>query len=439
MRVAICSVGSELLSGDVVDTNAPWLARRVLESGCTMAATMIVGDDRDRMVGALRWLADDADAIVVGGGLGPTTDDVTRYAIADFAGVELDRRKALVAHLDGVYERLDRAMPVDALRQADVPRGAEVHDPDGTAAGFSLDVAHDGRTVRVYVLPGVPWEYIGLADRVVLPDLVQRSGGQARVTRTLHVAGLGESGVDEALRPMSDRLVAARRRPDDPEHGIELGFLANAGEVLVRVTAPGSSPRAARERVAPLVDEAARLLGVAVTSIDERTLEDEVAQLLVDLGATVATAEQFTAGRIASALSSASTAPAYLRGGLIAHSPRMLTELFGISPDDLDRLGAVSRDVVAVMAEEARRRCGVDYAVAAVGITDAPAGAAHPVGTTIWAVIGPDNIVHVEERFIPAADRATVQTRGAAFALESLRRRLLTARHPDRPAAEITP
>lgn len=445
MRVAICSVGSELLGGDVVDTNAAWLARRVLESGCTMAATMIVGDDLARMVEALRWLADRADAIIVGGGLGPTADDVTRYAVAEFAGLELERHPDLVSHLDRVYARLERDMPIDALRQADVPSPCEVHDPEGTAAGFSLDVTHDGRTVRLHVLPGVPWEYQDLADRVVLPDLVRRSGGQARITRTLHVAGLGESGVGDTLRAISDRLEAARGRQDDPEHGIELGFLANDGEVLVRVTARGASPAEARDRAAPIVDEAARLLGEAVTSVDERTLEDEVAQLLVDLGATVATAEAFTAGRIAAAISSVPTSAAHLHGGLVAHTPRMLTELLGVDPDDVVRHGVVSRDVVAAMARSARRRCDADYAVAAVGVTELAseavgvAGSEPPVGTAVWAVVGPDDVVHVEERFIPASDRAIVQTRGAAFALESLRRRLLAARHPDQPPAHVTP
>lgn len=437
MRVAICSVGSELLSGDVVDTNAAWMARRVLESGCTMAGTMIVGDDRARMIAALRWLADRADAIVVGGGLGPTADDITRDVIAELADVELERRSDLVAHLDAVYARLERDMPVDALRQADVPAGAEVHAPEGTAAGFSLDLDHDGRRVRVHVLPGVPWEYQELADRAVLPDLVRRSGGRARITRTLHVAGLGESGVGEALRPISDRLEAARERPTDPDHGIELGFLANAGEVLVRVTAHGASPQAARRRAAPVVDEAARLLGEAVTSVDERTLEDEVAHLLVDLDATVATAEAFTAGRIAAALSSVPTSTAHLLGGLVAHTPGMLVELLDVDSGQLERHGAVSREVVTAMARSARRRCGADYAVAAVAVTEAET--AHPVGTAVWAVAAPDGVVHVEERFIPASDRATIQTRGAAFALESLRRHLLAARRPGRPSVGVTP
>lgn len=441
MRIAICSVGSELLSGDIVDTNAGWLAQRVVEGGASVATTMIVGDDRTHMVEALRWLANRADAIVVGGGLGPTADDITRYAVAEFAGRKLERRAALVDHLDRIYERLERAMPADALRQADVPVGAEVHDPEGTAAGFSLDVVHDGRTVRVHVLPGVPWEYTGLADRVVLPDVVRRSGGQARVTRTLHVAGLGESGVGEVLRPISDRLEAVRERPLDPEHGIELGFLANAGEVLVRVSASGPSPQAARDRAAPVVDEAATLLGAAVTSVDERTLEDEVAQLLVDLGATVATAEAFTAGRIATALSSTRTAATHLRGGLIAHTPQMLTDLFGIGADEVRRHGPVSRPVVTAMARATRRSCGTDYSVAAVGVIDDVPGSPgdQPVGTAVWAVAGPDDAVYVEERFIPASDRDILQIRGAAFALECLRRHLLTARHPDGPMAQVTP
>lgn len=441
MRVAICSVGSELLSGDVADTNAAWMAQRILESGCAMAATLIMGDDRRQLVEAFRWLADRADVLVIGGGLGPTADDLTRDAVADFAGVALERRSELTDHLDDVYRRLERDMPPDALHQADIPATAQFHAPEGTAAGFSLDVDHAGRSVRVHVLPGVPWEYRGLAEHVVLPDLVERSGGEARITRTLHVAGLGESGVGQLLRPMADRLEAARERPADPEHGIELGFLANAGEVLVKVSATGSSPGAARDRAAPVVDEASALLGDAVTSVDERRLEDEVAQLLETLGATVGTAEGATAGRLAASLSSVTGAASYLRGGYVTYSDETLEELLGTEAGLVSGHGPVSRPVVEAMARAAQQRCRADFGVAVAAVAEEAEvkqdGAS--LGTAIWAIADPDGSVEVAERHIPASDRDIIQVRGAAFALESLRRHLVARAGAGEPVAQVTP
>lgn len=425
MRVGICSVGAELLSGEVVDTNASWLSGRVHESGCRVTATLIIGDDREELVDAFMWLARRCDVLVVGGGLGPTADDLTRDAVADLAGVQLERRRELTDHLDAVYERLERDMPANALRQADIPDGAQVHPPEGTAAGFSLDVEVEGAPLRIHVLPGVPWEYKGLAERVVLPELVERSGGVARITRVLHIAGLGESGVGEALTEVSARLDAALRDPSDPEHGIELAYLANAGEVLVKVTATGASPKAAEDRAAPIVEEAAGLLGDAVTSIDERRLEDELGRLLIELGATVATAEGFTAGRVAAALSSVPGSEQYLRGGFVAYGPQGPVDLLDIDDEVAAEAGGVGRALAEAMARAAQQRCGADLAVATVGVTDGEDDAEPPVGTAVWAIALPDGTVEVEERYIPAGDRDIIQVRGAAFALESLRRHLV--------------
>ncbi len=439
MKVGICSVGAELVSGEVADANASWLARRVYESGGEVAGLLVVGDDQQELLDAFAWLAHRVDVLVIGGGLGPTADDLTRDAVAAFCGVELVRRRELTDHLDAVYARLERDMPEDALRQADIPEGADVHAPDGTAAGFSVSTSHDGRDVRLHVLPGVPWEYQGLAERAVLPELVERSGGVARITRVLHIAGLGESGVGDRLREVSARLAAARDEPGDPEHGIELAYLANAGEVLVKVTATGASPQRARERAAPIVEEAATLLGDAVTSIDERKLEDELARLLRDSGATIATVEGFTAGRVAAALSSVAGAEAYLLGATVAYTPEMLTSVVGVDPHLLGDHGPVSPAIVEAMAGAARERFGADVGLATVGVTDGDEDAEPPVGTALWAIALPDGRVEVEQRYIPAADRDTIQVRGGAFALESLRRHLVVQGRAEGAGASVTP
>jgi nicotinamide-nucleotide amidase len=294
--------------------------------------------------------------------------------------------------------------------------------------------------VRVHVLPGVPWEYKDLAERVVLPDLVARSGGRARITRTLHVAGMGESAIGAALRDLSDRLTEARTTSDHPDHGIELSYLANSDEVLVRVSATGDSPQHARERAAPFVDQAADRLGEAVTSIDERRLEQEVVALLDGLGATVATAEGFTAGRVGTALSSVPWVQRGARGGIVAIAPELLGWLLAVDPPVTSPTEAVSPAVVEQMARAARAHFGADYAVATAGIIEeADATEERPVGTTVWAVARPDGTVHVEQHFVPAGDRDIIQARGGAFALEALRRQLVAARSAGGASGLLTP
>lgn len=439
MRVGLCSIGSELVSGHVADTNSSWFAARAVESGCSVHAILTVGDERGAIRDALEWMTSRADVLLVGGGLGPTADDITRDAVADFAGVELRRRPELEQHLHQVYARLERQLPPDALRQADVPDGAQVHDPRGTAAGFTLEVPRGAQgPMTVHVLPGVPWEYRELAERVVLPDLVRRTHGSASVTRSLHVAGLGESGVGEVLRPLTDRLAAASTDPRAALHGIELGFLATDDEVLVRVTATGSDPKDARQRTDPVLEEASRLLGAAVTSVDERRLEDVVGGLLGQMGATLSTAETCTGGRVAALLAGSASGADRLHGSWVDRSPDRLLTLLGSSPSPDVTAGSDSA-TAALLASSVRRRSGAGWGLAVVGVVDeTDATVDRPVGSMAWAVVDQHGGEWTEERFVPAGDRAVLQARGAAFAVESLRRVLLAVLSPREPT-NVTP
>ncbi|HYJ70055.1 MAG TPA: molybdopterin-binding protein [Nocardioidaceae bacterium] len=404
MRVAICSVGAELVSGEIADTNASWLARRVLETGCRMIAILAVGDDRREIVQALEWLAERADVIVVGGGLGPTSDDLTRYAIADFAGVALARRSELVDHLTEVYAKLGRPVPPEALAQADVPEGGQVHQPLGSAAGFVVDTERSGRPVRVHAVPGVPWEYQGIADRDVLPDLVRRSDGVARVTRTLHVAGAGESWIGNTLRALTDRL--------DGSDDVEVGYLARSDEVQVRITAIGPTPTAARERATAELEEASALLGDVVTSVDGRRLEELVADRLQATGHTLALVETVTAGRISAALSVAPGAFGRLRGGLVSHDRDGAARELGVDGQE---------ESVEGLAVAVRHRFGADIGVAVTGTAPGDGPSDGEPGTLAWAIAGPGEGQHREKAHI-VGDREIVQVRGTAFVLEALRR-----------------
>lgn len=416
MKVAICSVGAELLSGEIVDTNAAWMAARVREAGGRVSAAVVIGDDRTEIVDALTWLTDRADVILVGGGLGPTSDDLTRDAVADFAGVPLERRDELVAHLTEVYSRLDRPIPPDALTQADIPAGGRIHQPLGSAAGFVVDAERAGRSVPVHVLPGVPWEYQGIADRVVLPELVRLADGTARVTRTLHVAGAGESWIGNALRDLTDRL--------DSDPDVELGYRAKVDEVQVRITAAAPTPAAARERATMILDAAAERLGDTVTSVDGRQLEELVAGLLRSHDLTVATVETFTAGRLGTALSAAPGGLDRLRGGLIV-PPHGIAHISGTgaASNGPDVRKTEPEAAATAMADQARERFGADLGVALTGVAPGDGGPEELAGTVAWAISGPGK-QRQQERTHIVGDRAIVQTRGVAFVLEALRRHL---------------
>jgi nicotinamide-nucleotide amidase len=287
LRSAVVAVGDELLLGDIVNGNAAWLGAALATAGAPVVHSSAVGDDADRIVTALRRAAEDADVVVLTGGLGPTHDDLTRDALARWAGVQVDRRPELEQQLRDRFAAFGYDMPEQVLRQADVPRGATPLDnPVGSAPGLRLEV---GDTL-VFALPGPPHELAAVATGAVLPEVAERSG-TTLVTRTLHCAGAGESDVaarvDAALAPAGQAPLPS---------GVVLAYLAGSGVVRVRLTAAGADAEAARALLDPLVEVAAAALGDDVFGRDDDTLPGVVVHGLRERGATVAVAESLTAG-----------------------------------------------------------------------------------------------------------------------------------------------
>ncbi|HEX9888198.1 MAG TPA: CinA family nicotinamide mononucleotide deamidase-related protein [Nitriliruptorales bacterium] len=422
MRAAILSVGSELLLGDLVDTNASWLSRRLTELGIQVTAHATAGDDLGPLTAAIRWLGERVDVLLIGGGLGPTHDDLTREAVAEVAGVALEQRPDLEEQIIQRFAAMGARMPAQNLQQARVPAGATAYPPVGTAPTFSLELELGERACLVYVLPGVPWELQELFDRDVVPSLLELTGGGVTVTRTIHVSGRGESSVAEDLEPLRHQI--------ERDRSATLSFLAKQREIEVRLTVSAQDRDAAREASQPLVDRVLELVGAAVAGVDEEALEHVVLRLLEGVGQTVATAESCTAGEVVARLAAPPGAAAVVRGGLAAYATEVKRDVLGIDPGLLDEHGPVSEEVTRALASRARELFAADWGI---GVTCAagPSGQGQAeVGDSFWALAHPDGAVECHHRRFPG-DRDTVKARLGTVALELLKRRLVEA--GDRP------
>lgn len=413
LRAAILSVGSELLLGDLTDTNATWSSARLKGRGVEVVRHVAVADDVTAIVDALRWLADHADLIVVGGGLGPTADDLTREAIAAALGVDLELREELEEAILARFVAMGRPMAPRNRRQAFVPQGARSALPVGTAPAFAVDLPGRAGPVRVIALPGVPWELHLLWDGFVEPQLVELGADTVTVTRIVHVAGRGESDVATVVEP----LLA-----DDPE--VVLAFLAKQQGIQVRLTASGRDDADARARSQPAVDRVVAALGDAVSGVDEVDLATSVVRLLAARGERLATAESATAGGIAARIAQVPGASQVLTGGLIVYRDELKVRLAGLDADVVARDGAVSEATTRALALAARERGSADWGLAVTGVAGPGSQDGVPVGTVHWALAGPDGTCEVHTRVLPGDRPAVLQRLGSA-ALDLLRRRLL--------------
>jgi nicotinamide-nucleotide amidase len=408
VRVAVVAVGDELLLGDVINGNLAWLGRTLADGGTPVVRGYEVGDDVAAMVVVLRAALTDADAVVVTGGLGPTSDDRTRAALAELAGVELRRDPALVEGIAAWFTDAGRQAPDNVWVQADVPVGARpIDNPSGTAPGLAMEI--EGRLV--YAVPGVPSELYGMVTGTVLPELRARAGQPAAlVTRQLRVAVVGESAVAATLAPVEAGLA----------DGVTLAYLASPGEVRVRFS---GTDVAALDVAA---EQAAALLGADVSGRDGETLPMTVLRLLTEDGLTVAVAESLTGGGLASALVDVPGASAAFRGGVVAYATELKTSLLGVDAGLLARGGAVQPEVAVEMAAGVRSRLGATYGVGTTGVAGPDPQDGVAPGVVHVAVVGPQGLRTLALDLRGGRER--VRRVAVVHALDLLRRVLLDAR-----------
>jgi nicotinamide-nucleotide amidase len=406
---AVLCIGDELLLGDIVNTNGSWLGSALAAVGVHVVHGATVGDDRERLVTAVRRAMADADVVVLTGGLGPTIDDLTRDALAAVAGVGLTRWPDLEEQLRARYASLDRRMPEAVLRQADVPDGAQpLVNPQGTAPGLRIEV---GDRV-LYALPGPPHEMTATAQLGVLPELAERTGSRV-TTRTLRCAGIAESDGAEQVEAALDALGGVPA-------GVDLAYLAGSGILRVRFSTDGDPAV-----LEPLVEAARAALGDVVWGRDEQLQPAVVGGLLQAAGQTVATAESLTGGLVAAALTAVPGSSAYVRGGFVAYATDAKSTVAGVPAEVLAAHGAVSEPTARALAEGARARFGADWGIATTGVAGPDLQDDQPAGTVHLAVAGPDGTRHERWHFPGERDRVRVVT--VVQALDLLRRALQDA------------
>ena len=414
MRCEVVAVGTELLLGQIVDTNSSWIGSKLAEAGIDSMFQTKVGDNFERIASTLRQALDRADAVVVCGGLGPTQDDITRDVIAHVMGVELVRDPALETHIRDLFESRGRTMPANNLRQADVPLGASaMAQMPGTAPGLVCPIGDptdpDGKVI--YAVPGVPYEMKEMIEGTVLPDLLRRSGAVSVIrSRTLRTWGQSESGLAEMLGPYHDELEASGH--------CTLAWLASGIEGLkLRLTAKAAT---SQEADAVLAAETARLegmLGDLVFSTDDRSMEQVILDLCRERGLTLATAESFTGGLIASRLTAVPGASDVFRGSVVSYASEVKFDVLGVP-----RGPVISEEAAVAMAEGACRVLGADVSVAVTGV----AGPAEQEGQrpgSVWLATCVDG----EGAAIPLrlpGDRERIRQFSTISVLDLLRKRL---------------
>jgi nicotinamide-nucleotide amidase len=406
--VEVVGVGTELLLGQIADTNAQWIGERLAAIGADALFHQVVGDNLQRITSSIELALSRADAVIVTGGLGPTQDDITRHALAAVAGVALERRPELA---DGIRERFTRAgreMPESNLVQADVPAGSRTITPErGTAPGIVLDLG--GR--RVYALPGVPVEMREMMEGTVLPELAATSGPATIQSRTVRCVGMAESRIAELL--------------DDLFHGSTnptIAYLAGGGEVKVRLTAKASTAEEAAALIGPGVETVLARLGDVVTSTSDEELEEVVGRLLRAAGRTIACAESLTGGSLSMRLSRVPGASDYFLGSAVVYRPASKRALLGVSQETLDGPGVVSRECAAEMAAGARSRFGADVGLSLTGAAGPEGHDGAPPGT-VWIGLDVDERTH-QRRIRAPGDRAMVVRWSEQAALDLVRRLL---------------
>jgi nicotinamide-nucleotide amidase len=419
MLIELINTGSELMLGRVLNTHQQWLCRQLSDTGWIVARQVAVADTGLAIQQAVREGLSRADLVITTGGLGPTSDDITRELIAELLAKKLHQDPTALEQIRHFFEIRNRAMPEGTFRETMVPEGATVlYNAFGTAPGLVMEVSPNpfregSRRSWLVMLPGPPRELRPMFTNSLVPLLKKvLPANEEFVCRTLRTTGIGESSVEERVAPPLQSLVNA---------GLDLGYCSRPGQVDIRLAARGPAANATVDEAETVVRQS---LEKQIYGRDEEELEAVLVRLLIERKETVALAESCTGGLIAHRLTNVPGASAVLLSGWVTYSNEAKQRELGVDPETLAEHGAVSKPVARQMAEGARKNSGATYALAVTGIAGPGGGTdAKPVGTVFIGLAGPFPTI-VVQNFNPW-ERETFKHATSQQAMELLRRKLL--------------
>lgn len=411
MPCEIINVGTELLLGEVVNTNAAYLAQKLAASGIELFYQTSVGDDRARLSRVLRGALKRSDIVIITGGLGPTQDDITKEVVAKILNRRLVPNKKIISHIEGRFRARGIPMPKSNYSQALVPQGATVlKNEEGTAPG--LVISHEGKTV--VLLPGVPGEMKSIVERQLTPLLERKKEkNYLIISRYLKVFGLSESAVDEKIKDLMENT-------SNPS----IGILPRETEIVIRITARTGSPELAEEMLSEMEEKIRQRLGDFIFAADQIRMEEVVGMLLEVKKRSLAVAESCTGGLISHLLTNVPGISRRFLEGVIAYSNQAKVNILKVPQEIIHRYGAVSSQTAEAMAQGVKKLARSHLGLAITGIAGPGGGSIEkPVGLVYIALADGRGVNSRRERFL--GEREEIKARAAQTALDMLRRYLI--------------
>jgi nicotinamide-nucleotide amidase len=410
MKAEIVSIGTEILLGEIIDTNSAYIAERLPALGIDVYYKHVVGDNLGRLTEVVGRAFERADLVITTGGLGPTEDDLTREAVAAVMGEPTGIDPDLETWLRGVYARRGNVMPERNIKQTWlIPSARAIANPRGTAPGWWVE--RDGKLI--ISMPGPPAEMTRMWEEEVAPEFLRRPTGTVLIKRTLKTAGIGESNVDEMLSPLL--------KSTNPS----IGIYARADGVQVRIGAKADTPEAARVLIEPIEADARRILGAHLWGADDDTFESVLGGMLKQRGLTLAVMESCSGGLLADTITNVPGSSAYFRGGIVSYATEV-KEMMGVDPAVIAKHGVVSAETAAAMAEAARERLRADIGMGVTGVAGPEPQDGQPVGQVYIALDGGKRMPPQSLAFQFAQSRQAIKRRAVTQALVLLRRAFVT-------------
>ncbi|MGE0545192.1 MAG: competence/damage-inducible protein A [Dehalococcoidia bacterium] len=407
MKAEIISIGTEILLGDILDTNSNYIAQRLPALGIDLYFTHQIGDNLARLADLLRLAWERSDLVLCSGGLGPTEDDITRDAICAILGEEPEVDPDLEAELRAFFSRRGAAMPERNLKQAWLtPSTRAIPNPRGTAPGWWAE--KDGRII--IAMPGPPAEMARMWEKEVAPQLERRATESIIVSRTVKTAGLGEGTVDE--------MVSSLLKSTNPS----IGVYAKADGIHLRITAKAPTRAQAEAMIEPMQEAMERILGGVIWGYDDDTFEIAVGRMLKERGLRIATMESATGGLLASTLTDAPGSSAYMVGGMVAYATEQKIA-WGVPREVVEEHGVISIECARAMARVAREQTGADIGIGITGVAGPDTQEDNPVGTMHIAL--DDGLSGDGTSYTFAQSRDAIKRRAVTSAMQLLRRSLL--------------